>query len=116
MNQTTQASSGPGHRGEVMTAATAVHLHANEPPHTLRLLAALLGRRTDHHHRLGYEPTDTGAYVDWDQLVDAPLSSTQVATVRIARACATIERAGGLPPELGNAVVDAVANVSRVIR
>ena len=115
MNQTTQASGGPGHRGEVMPGERAVHLHGNDHPHTLRLLAALLGRRTD-HHRLGYEPTHTGAYVDWDQLVDAPLSSTQVATVRIARACATIERAGGLPPELGNAVVDAVANVSRVIR
>ena len=98
-----------------MREETAVHLHGDDHPHTLRLLAALVGRRTD-RHRLGYQPTDTGAYVDWDQLIHAPLSSTQVATVRIARACATIERAGGLPAELGNAVVDAVANVSRVIR
>ena len=115
MNETTQLSGGRGQRGETTPDETAVHLNGDDHPHTLRLLAALVEGRTD-HRRLGYEATDTGAYVDWARLVGAPLSSTEVATVRIARACAIIERAGGLPPQLGNAVVDAVANVSRVIR
>lgn len=66
----------------------------------MRLLAALLGRRRD-DDRLGYFPTEHGALVDWEALLtDAPLSSTEVAAGFIARGCATLERAGGLPDDL----------------
>ncbi|MGI8685562.1 MAG: hypothetical protein ACR2MO_10820 [Acidimicrobiales bacterium] len=90
---------------------TTVHLHALDHPETLRLLDQLLGHRGD-RERLGFAPTDTGAWVDWDRLASGPLSSTEVATVRIAHGCATIERAGGLPPALAGAVVQAVAGVA----
>lgn len=79
----------------------AAHLHALDHPATLRLLDELLGRRGD-RVQLGYQPTEHGAWVDWERLCTA-LLSTEVATVRIARGGATIERAGGLPPCLAAA-------------
>jgi hypothetical protein len=39
------------------------------------------------------------------------LSSTEVATVHIARGCAVLERAGGVSPRLGDVVADVVKKV-----
>lgn len=75
------------------------HLHRDDYPATLELLAGLVGHRED-AGELGWWPTEDGAYVDWDLLVDGKLSSTEVAVARIAQGCATLERAGGPPPKL----------------
>lgn len=84
------------------TSPTAVHLHHLDHPATLRLLDRLVGHRRDRID-LGFEPMSQGAWVDWERLASGPLSSTEVATVHIARGCATIERAGGLPATLAAA-------------
>lgn len=68
-------------------AEDAMHLHRDDYPDTLAFLAALLGARAT--HRVGYWPTDEGAWVV------ALLSSTEVACVHIARGAAVLERAGG---------------------
>lgn len=88
-----------------------VHLHLDVHPETLRLLGKLL----DHHpeqERLGYERTEFGAFVDWERLAEAPLSTTEVATVHIARGCAALEHAGELPPHLAAVVLQAVGAVA----
>ena len=41
-----------------------------------------------------------------------PLSSTEVAIVHIARGCATLERAGGVPPRLAAVVTEVVRAVA----
>ena len=88
----------------------AIHLHLDDYPHTLRLMATLLARRTD-HDRLGYRATEHGAWVDWEHLITtAPLSSSQVAAMHIARGCAGLERANGAGP-MGEALTDAVRAV-----
>lgn len=92
-------------------ADDSVHLHLDDYPQTLRLLTALLGRRTD-GDRLGYHPTEHGLLVDWDRMIAGPLSSTQVATVHIARGCAILERHGGLPPTLAEVVANVVGAVA----
>ncbi len=86
------------------------HLHLDDHPQTLRLLGALLARRSDRED-LGYSATEHGAFVDWERLSVAGLSSTEVATVHVARGCAALERAGGAPPHLADVVVDVVRNV-----
>lgn len=91
------------------------HLHLDDYPRTLELLGALVGQRGD-RDRLGYTATEHGAWVDWDSLTTSVLSSTEVAAVRIAQGCATLERAGGLPPRLADVVkatVEAVAGGGR---
>lgn len=87
------------------------HLHLEDHPRTLELLGALVGHRGD-RDRLGYTPTEHGAWVDWEALTTGVLSSTEVATVRIAQGCATLERAGGLPPRLADTVVATVIAVA----
>ena len=84
------------------------HLHLDDYPNTLRLLAELLG----HREELGYGPTEHGAWVDWEALSDGKLSSTERAAVHIARGCATLERHGGLPPRLRSVVVETVGAVA----
>ena len=87
-----------------------VHLHIEDHPETLRLLGELVGERG--HANLGYQATEGGAFVDWERLAAGPLSSTEVATVHIARGCATLERAGGLPPRLTHVVLQVVRAVA----
>jgi hypothetical protein len=73
------------------------HLHADDVPLTLSVLRALVGHRAD-REQLGYRPDEWGADVDWDLLASGKLSTTEKATVHIARGCAIIERhGGGLP-------------------
>jgi hypothetical protein len=87
------------------------HLHLDDYPETLRLLSALVGARSD-NERLGYRATEHGAFVDWEHMIAGPLSSTEVAVAHIARGCAILERAGGLPPRLAGVVAEVVGAVA----
>lgn len=87
------------------------HLHRSDYPDTLAVLQALLGSRIDTSD-LGYEPTEEGAWVDWRQLIEGKLSSTEVAVVHIARGIAISERAGGVPPTAAAAVRTAITGVT----
>lgn len=75
------------------------HLHLDDHPDTLAVLGALLAGRPD-RQELGYEPTEHGAWVDWDTLTTGRLSSTENATVHVARGIAIAERHHGLPPKV----------------
>lgn len=90
------------------------HLHIDDYPATLRLLKTLVGHREDAARRLGYQADEWGVEVDWEILTstDAPVSSTQRAALLIANGCAILERHGGLPPHLKDAVQSAVETVS----
>ena len=90
---------------------SAEHLHRDDYPNTLALVAAVVAGRED-ASEFGYRPTDVGAEVDWELLTsfDAPLSSTETGALLIAHACAIAERHGGLPPRL-RGVVAAVVDV-----
>jgi len=89
----------------------AVHLHHDDVPDTLALLHALLRDRT--HPAPGYTPDETGADVDWDQLAERWLSTTEKAVVHIAHGCAILERhGGGLPVALRRQVRAAVASTT----
>lgn len=74
------------------------HLHHDDTPAALSILSDLLDHRATFPD--GYEPTELGAWVDWDTLADSWLSSTEVAAVHVARGCAIAERHGGLPLEV----------------
>lgn len=84
------------------TTVHKIHLHRDDCPATLRLIAEVVGP----HGRPGYEPTDVGAYVDWIELASR-MSSTEDAVLRIAQGLAILERRGG-NGRLKQAVVDAV--------
>lgn len=89
-----------------------VHLHRDDIPDALAILDVLLGPRGDHQF-IGYEPDDCGATVDWDRLTSGVLSSTEVATIHIARGCAIAEaHGGGLPRDVRCAVVVALAHLT----
>ncbi|HZT66202.1 MAG TPA: hypothetical protein VFA11_10480 [Acidimicrobiales bacterium] len=84
------------------------HLHGDDCPDALRILEALArGRELP-----GIEPTETGAWVDWDELLGSWLSSTEKATVMIASGVARAERQGGLPYGVIPAVGAALAGLS----
>jgi len=86
------------------------HLHHDDASSSLAILADLL------HHRAnfsaGYEPTECGAWVDWDALGWSWLSSTEMAAVHIARGCAIAERRGGLPIEVAGSVRAALVKLT----
>ena len=52
-----------------------VHLHRDDVPDTLALLNALVGDRT--HPVPGYTPDETGAAVDWEELLASWLSTSE---------------------------------------
>ena len=59
----------------------AVHLHADDYPTALALLAEVLGaRRRDAVglEAIGYEPSEYGVWVDWEALEHSWLSSTRL--------------------------------------
>ena len=98
---------GEEHRG--------THLHLEDFPDTLALLAALFDRKRHDPVGLadiGYEATEHGAWADWEALTHSWLSSTEKAIVHIAHGCAILERHGGPPPRLNNVLRDTVAAVS----
>jgi len=86
------------------------HLHHDDVPSTLAILADLLGDLSTVPD--GYELTGHGAWVDWDRLGRSWLSSTEVAAVHIARGCAIAERHGGLPLSVAGAVREAVEELT----
>jgi hypothetical protein len=77
------------------------HLHHDDCPDALAILAAVIGGRT----LAGVEPTDIGAFVDWDRLASSYLSPIGRAAAIIACGVAQAERHGGLPPRVANAAV-----------
>jgi hypothetical protein len=83
-----------------------VHLHADDCPQALGVLAAVVGSRRELPG--GYEPTEHGVWVDWDELEASWLSSTERAAVIVARGIAAAERHGGWPPRLRQVLADAV--------
>jgi len=78
------------------------HFHHDDAPSSLAILADLFDHRAS--FPTGYEPTECGAWVDWDALGRSWLSSTEMAAVHIARGCAIAERHGGLPIEVAGSV------------
>jgi hypothetical protein len=87
------------------------HLHVDDCPQTLAVLAEILtARRVDPVGlaEIGYAPTGHGAWVDWDALEHSWLSSTERAAVIVARGIAAAERQGGWPPRLRQALTHAV--------
>ena len=88
-----------------------VHLHADDHPHALAVLAeTLLAGRHDPVGlaAIGFEARGHGAWVDWDQLEHSWLSSTERAAVVVARGIAVAERHGGWPPRHRRVLTDAV--------
>jgi hypothetical protein len=83
-------------------------MHLDDCPQALGLLATLLAHRADTAAEIAYEPTEHGAWVDWDALEHSWLSSSERAAVVVARGVAMAERQGGWSPELHLALVDAV--------
>lgn len=98
---------------ETDTRTDRVHLHRDDYPKTLQLLEDLIGvpLRAGTAAGLGFEPTEHGAYVNWDQLLGSWLSSTEKAVVHIARGTAGLERAGGPAPRLRARITGVVAGV-----
>lgn len=94
---------------------SAVHLHLDDHPATLGLLATVAGGRSGRTDRLidGYRPTEHGAEVDWDLLLDGFLSSTEKAAVHVARGVQTLEHAGGSSAEINAALRAAIASVTQ---
>jgi len=86
------------------------HLHHDDTPSALSILSDLLDHRASFPE--GYEPTEDGVWVDWDALDRSWLSSTEKATVHIARSCAIAERHGGLPLEVAGSVRAAVEELA----
>lgn len=93
-------------------STASVHLHRDDCPETLKLLDGLLGHRGGNVQDIGYKPTPTGAWVDWDLLAGSYLSTTERAVLLIAHGCSTLERRGGTPPRVARLVVDAVEAVA----
>lgn len=82
-----------------------IHLHSDDCPQALAVLAEVIGGRTP----AGYELTDSGAWVEWVVLSEISfLSSTEKAAVMVARGIAAAERQGGWPPRVRDALVAAV--------
>jgi hypothetical protein len=90
--------------------AERVHLHTDDYPVTLRVLAEVLraDRRAAQLAGIGYDPTEHGVWVDWEALERSWLSSTERAAVVVARGVAAAERQGGWAPRLRQVLADAV--------
>lgn len=71
------------------------HLHRDDCPRALAILHEACDARWGGAPPGGYEPTEVGAYVDWDALATSWLSSTERAAVLVARGVAAHERHGG---------------------
>jgi hypothetical protein len=74
-----------------------IHYHQDDYPHTLAMINALVGRRRD-AAELGYEPTEYGAFIDFDALTTGKLSTSERHVARAVQGLAGLERhGGGLP-------------------
>jgi hypothetical protein len=88
---------------------TTEHFHADDYPLTIKILIELLARRVVS----GFVPLPRGAIVDWWALEHCGLSSSEKATVEIARGISIIERCGGFPglESVARAIAEAVENL-----
>jgi len=86
------------------------HLHYDDAPSALAILADVVDHRAN--FPAGYEPTECGAWVDWDALGRSWLSSTEMAAVHIARGCAIAEHHRGLPFEVASSVRAALVELT----
>jgi len=84
-----------------------VHLHRDDCPAALGLVAAVCNRPQPPD---GFELTEYGAWVDWDALASSFLSTTEKAALRVAEGLAVAERAGGFG-QFSAAVEDALVGV-----
>ena len=91
---------------------TTEHLHAVDYPLTIKILTELVSRRAVS----GFNVLPEGAAVDWSVLESGMLSTTERATVRIARGISIIERRGEFPGDgsIGVAVADAVDELRHI--
>jgi hypothetical protein len=89
-----------------------VHLHLDDHPQALAVLGALFARRADRASEIGYQATEHGAWVDWDDLEASWLSSTEQAAVVVARGIALAEGQGGWAPALHRTLVAAVTRTN----
>ena len=64
--------------------------------------------------RDGYNPTEHGAWIDWNRLATSALSSTEIGVVHIARGIAVLEHHDGPPPHLCEPVREAIAAVTQL--
>jgi hypothetical protein len=87
------------------------HYHLDDYPLALDVLAAVANARD--LSAIGYEPTESGAFVNWDRLGDSWLSTTEQATVAIARGIALAERQG-LPARVSPAIQRALAELTEM--
>lgn len=76
-----------------------VHLHRDDCPATLKLVAAICVRPAPPD---GFEATEYGAWVDWDAIAGSYLSTTEKAALKVAEGLAVAERAGGFGRYAGN--------------
>ena len=90
------------------------HYHRDDRPRMLALLDALLASRRDAAD-LGYEPTETGAWIDFDVLcTTGRLSTTERATALAAKGLGRIEaHGGGVPHHLRIPLLALVEEVTR---
>lgn len=86
-----------------------VHLHTVDHPHAVRLVAAVL-RGRDHE---GFALSGSGAWVDWEALERPWLSSTERATLVVARGIAAAESHGGFPPGIARSIADVAGELDR---
>jgi hypothetical protein len=86
-------------------------LHREDYPRTLAIFDALFGWRLADAERIGFEVTGMVAHVDWTALDASWLSSTEKATVHLARGLAALERHGTLPASLAGPVTAAVESL-----
>jgi hypothetical protein len=93
---------------------TRQHLHRIDYPRSLAVLDALLRHRQAAAAGIGYEPSESGAYVDWDRLLRSWLSTSETATIHLTRGIAILEaHGGGLPTSVRPAVAAAFEAISR---
>jgi len=85
-----------------------IHLHRDDCPQALAILAGVLGERPSPE---GYEVTETGAWVEWEALEHSWLSTTETAAVIVARGVAMAERRGGWSSRLTVVITDALGAI-----
>lgn len=75
-------------------AADRIHYHRDDFPETISLIEAV----RSHRRVPGIRPTEYGVEVSWPEVERSWLSTTEKATMQVARGLATLERNGGAGP------------------
>jgi hypothetical protein len=95
-----------------MSTDDRVHLHLDDHPQALAILAALFAQRPERAVDIGYEPTEHGAWMEWSTLEHGWLSSTERAAVVVANGVALAEREGGWADGLHSVLAEAIERTS----